>query len=143
MPEYAPLVVVSASLDLDWSLPAFTSANTSTLVLTHARAGIPPEIREHVIVCGDESVDLRSGLEELRRRYGSRHVLCEGGPRLATAVLAEKLVDEVVLSIAPVLVPGAGPRVTERLEHRFGLRLREIYEDAGEVFLRYGVDSDG
>ena len=65
--------------------------------------------------------------------------MCEGGPRLAASMLDERLVDELVLSVAPVLIPGTGPGVVEDLRNRCAPRLREIYEEAGEVFLRYSV----
>ncbi|WP_197676133.1 bifunctional diaminohydroxyphosphoribosylaminopyrimidine deaminase/5-amino-6-(5-phosphoribosylamino)uracil reductase RibD [Nakamurella panacisegetis] len=51
-------------------------------------------------------VDVGAVLSELYRR-GRRHVLLEGGPRLATSMLDAGLVDEVVVYIAPLLL-GAG-----------------------------------
>jgi 5-amino-6-(5-phosphoribosylamino)uracil reductase len=142
--EFAPLVVVSGSLDLDWSLPAFTGASTPTLVFTSTRAlasaDLPHDLRRHLIVAGEDTVDVAACLDESRRRYGLENFVCEGGPRLAAGMLDARLVDELVLSLAPVLVPGTGPRVVTELRNRSALRLREIYEDTGEVFLRYEVD---
>lgn len=50
--------------------------------------------------------DLRAALDELYAE-GRRHVLTEGGPRLAAALLRAGLVDEVVAYLAPTLL-GAG-----------------------------------
>ena len=55
----------------------------------------------------DGRVDPAAVLAELWRR-GLRHVLLEGGPRLAAAFLDAGLVDEVVAYVAPTLL-GAGP----------------------------------
>jgi diaminohydroxyphosphoribosylaminopyrimidine deaminase/5-amino-6-(5-phosphoribosylamino)uracil reductase len=52
-------------------------------------------------------VDLRRLLEALFAR-DRRHVLVEGGPTLAGALVAHGLVDRVVAYVAPVLL-GAGP----------------------------------
>jgi riboflavin biosynthesis pyrimidine reductase len=142
--EFAPLVVVSGTLDLDWSLPAFTRVGTPTLVCTSARAlasaDLPAEIRRHAIVGGADSVDLGACLDEARSRHGLEHLVCEGGPRLAAGMLDARLVDELVLSLAPALVPGTGPGVVDELRSRNALRLLELYEEDGEVFLRYEVD---
>lgn len=51
-------------------------------------------------------VDLAAVLAELYRR-GRRHVLLEGGPRLATSMLDAGLIDEILVYIAPVVL-GAG-----------------------------------
>ena len=42
-----------------------------------------------------------------------RSVLCEGGPTILGALLAEGLVDELFLSLAPRLVGGHGPGIVE------------------------------
>jgi len=58
-----------------------------------------------------EKVDLPALLTQLYQR-GSRHVLLEGGPRLAGAMVEAGLVDRVVAYLAPVLL-GAGPNVLD------------------------------
>jgi diaminohydroxyphosphoribosylaminopyrimidine deaminase/5-amino-6-(5-phosphoribosylamino)uracil reductase len=55
----------------------------------------------------------RELLDELFAR-GVRRLLLEGGPTLAAAFLRERLVDEVVLHLAPKLL-GAGPPLTGEL----------------------------
>jgi diaminohydroxyphosphoribosylaminopyrimidine deaminase / 5-amino-6-(5-phosphoribosylamino)uracil reductase len=51
---------------------------------------------------------LRAGLAELAAR-GLFDVICEGGPVLAGALLAERLIDRVVLFVAPVIVGRGAP----------------------------------
>jgi len=109
--EQPTLVIVSASLDFDAGHRVFTEAPVRPVVLTHAgapsdrRAAIEP--LADVVTCGESVVDLAAGLADLRRR-GLGQVLCEGGPQLFGALLAADLVDELCLTVSPLLV-GAGP----------------------------------
>ncbi|MFC3505422.1 pyrimidine reductase family protein [Micromonospora krabiensis] len=111
--EYPTLVVVSGSLDLDPAQAAFADAPVRPVVLTRAESEPPPGLTDvaDLVRCGADRVDLAVGLGELRRR-GHAQVLCEGGPRLLGALTAADLVDELCLTVAPLLAgPGAG-RIT-------------------------------
>ncbi|PPA58635.1 pyrimidine reductase family protein [Micromonospora chalcea] len=111
--EFPTLVVVSGSLDLDPAQAAFADAPVRPIVLTHADAVPPPGLTDvaDLVRCGPGRVDLAAGLAELRRR-GLDQVLCEGGPHLFGALNAADLVDELCLTVAPLLA-GAGPgRIT-------------------------------
>lgn len=57
---------------------------------------------------GDGGVDLGACLAELARR-GMCHVLCEGGPTLAAALVASGLVDRCIFYLAPKLIGGDAP----------------------------------
>jgi 3,4-dihydroxy 2-butanone 4-phosphate synthase/GTP cyclohydrolase II len=59
-----------------------------------------------VVPTCDDGVDLASALTEMRR-LGFATVVVEGGARIATSLLAARLVDRIVVSIAPTLL-GAG-----------------------------------
>lgn len=48
-------------------------------------------------------------------RRGLTRILCEGGPRLLAAFIAADLVDELCLTLSPVLAGGRGPRITDGL----------------------------
>ena len=90
-----------------------------------------------------------SPAEALRRAYDEedvRSVLCEGGPTLNAALLAEDLVDELFLTVSPLLangpapltiVEGAGPDETVPLE------LVWVLEGDGMLFCRYAVARAG
>jgi riboflavin biosynthesis pyrimidine reductase len=110
---YPTLVVVSGSLDLDPAQPAFADAPVRPLVLTRDTATAPPGLTDvaDLVPCGPDRVDLATGLAELRRR-GLGQLLCEGGPHLFGALTAADLVDELCLTVAPLLAgPGPG-RIT-------------------------------
>lgn len=56
-----------------------------------------------IIVAGQGStVDLAAALGELRSAMGVRYLLCEGGPRLYSALLRDLLLDEKFLTVAPL-----------------------------------------
>jgi riboflavin biosynthesis pyrimidine reductase len=130
--EYPTLVVVSRSLDLDPRQAAFADAPVRPIVLTPTARGSfeGAEVVEH----GD---GLAGGVAELRRR-GYRRILSEGGPRLLGTLTAEDLVDELCLTVSPILAgPGAGritagsPAAARRLE------LRHVLSGDGQLMLRH------
>ncbi|WP_440710543.1 pyrimidine reductase family protein [Herbiconiux sp. YIM B11900] len=106
--------LVSGRLDLDPSGDMFTKAPTPPLVFTASAA--PADARARlsevatVIDAGETHADPAVVLRELHSR-GLLQVLCEGGPSLFGGLIAADLVDELCLSISPVLEGGAGPRI--------------------------------
>lgn len=141
--EPAPIVVVSRSLQLDFSAPLFTEAAVPTVVLTCEAA--PSERRAEaarsgrVMVAGGEQVDVVDAVGRLRSELGMAHLLCEGGPTLNVPLFAAGLVDELCLTLSPRLVGGHGPRILRDLDRPRDLELRALYEDGQELFVRYGV----
>jgi riboflavin biosynthesis pyrimidine reductase len=135
-------VVVSSRLELSPVNPVFQSA-VRPIVVTHSAS--PPERREalsevaDVLVLGGAEVDLTAVVKELGER-GLPQILCEGGPHLLGSLTEVDLVDELCLSLAPLLAgPGsgrmtAGPETT--LTRRMRLESLLTAED-GYVFLRY------
>jgi riboflavin biosynthesis pyrimidine reductase len=141
----APVIaVVSASLDLDFSLPLFTKPVVPTVVLTGAHAD-PVRVRQaqaagaEVIVAGKSArVDPVQALSALADR-GLTRLLTEGGPRLLAQFAAAGLLDELCLSIAPLVTSGDAPRITNgpglAAPERF--RLAALLEEDGFLFGRY------
>ncbi|TDC50242.1 deaminase [Actinomadura sp. KC345] len=134
----APIVVVSRSLGLDWTLPLFTEAETPTIVVTsrNARNKVPSHIQ--VVEAGQDHVDLPAAIRTLREDLGYGHLLCEGGPALASALIRASLVDELCLNIAPTLL--GGPRHTrllDGLDAEVPLDPAALYLDEGVLFVRY------
>ncbi|WP_430647719.1 dihydrofolate reductase family protein [Agromyces sp. GXS1127] len=106
--------LVSTGLGLGPDHPFFARALERPVVLTSRSA--PPDRRAalagvaDVIVAGHDDVDLPSALAELAAR-GMRSVLSEGGPRLLGALAAADLVDELCVSIGPLVVGGEAGRI--------------------------------
>ncbi|MEV4478502.1 pyrimidine reductase family protein [Micromonospora coxensis] len=141
--EYPTLVVVSGSLALDPGQAAFADAPVRPVVLTTATATPPPGLTDvaDLVRVGTETVDLTAGLAELRRR-GLGQLLCEGGPHLFGALTAADLVDELCLTVAPLLA-GAGPgRITAgEAGAARPLPLRHVLAaDDGVLILRHARD---
>lgn len=111
--EYPTLVVVSGSLRLNPAQACFADAPVRPLVLTRDGVEPPPGLPEvaDLVRCGPERVDLAAGLAELRRR-GLAQLLCEGGPYLFGTLTAADLVDELCLTVAPLLAGGGPGRIT-------------------------------
>lgn len=85
---------------------------------------------------------LTTALRRLRAEHGVRTLLCEGGPTLFGALLAEGLVDELFLTIAPKLAGGGrGPTIStgSELAAPAGLRLEWLLERHGSLYARYSV----
>lgn len=143
-PDPAAIVVVSRSLDLDLTAPLFTAARTPTVVLTCAAAPLPRRravaAAARLLVAGEERVDLADGLGQLAAA-GLCSVLCEGGPTLSEALLADGLVGELCLTLAPALLGTGGPALAGRLPHRVDLALTQVLTDGAELFLRYAVQN--
>jgi riboflavin biosynthesis pyrimidine reductase len=108
-PDDVPIAVVSRTLDIPEQLVV-----PGQLVITSTDA--PPDrlkrLREtvDVIALGEGRVDWVAVLDELADR-GWHHVLCEGGPTLHGELIGLDLVDEVCLTVAPVLASGGAPRI--------------------------------
>lgn len=140
--EYPTLVVVSSALDLMAANPALADAPVRPIVLTHAaapadrRAALEPVA--DVLTLGDEQVDLAAGVARLAER-GLRQLLSEGGPHLFGALTAADLVDEVDLTVSPLLAgPGADRIIAGRGHAPSRLALRHVLvDDQGMLLLRY------
>jgi riboflavin biosynthesis pyrimidine reductase len=112
-PPALPIAVVSRKLDLDFATPLFAAAPPDARTIVITCAGSPADQRAaaarvaDVIVAGDMAVDLKEALAALRDR-GLGQVLCEGGPHLLGQLAAEGLLDELCLTVTPLLA-GPGP----------------------------------
>ncbi|MBC3191443.1 dihydrofolate reductase family protein [Pseudonocardia sp. C8] len=138
-----PLAVVTGSADLDPGAALLTDTVTPPIVLTTGAA--PARRREALQAAGADVVvlpDLAPAtlLGELGRR-GLHDVLCEGGPTLLGALVAADAVDELRLTLAPVLVGGPAGRIAAgpvAAEPPRGMRLAgHTADDDGTLLLHY------
>jgi riboflavin biosynthesis pyrimidine reductase len=139
LPDYPTLVVVSRSLDLDPRQGAFADAPVRPLVLTSSQEPVPAGLAAvaEVIRIGDRGVDFAAALPELRRR-GLAQLLCEGGPHLFGSLTAADAVDEICLTVSPMLTgPGAGRITAGPPSAPRGMALRHVLAAGDMLLLRY------
>lgn len=144
--EADPLAcVVSGRLDLPSDVPLFHDPHSRVVIVTSSKEELPRSAAAMDYVRLEPgSRRLAPALRRLRTHHGVRSVLCEGGPTLNSALLAEGLVDELFLSLAPKLAGGslaptivAGSSLPEPTE----LDMVAALEADGHLFLRYRVRS--
>jgi len=142
-----PIAVVSRSLQFDWSAPLFAAGpGPRPLIVTceTADADRRSEAADHaeVLVAGDAEVDLDAALDQLADR-GLRRVLTEGGPALLGELIELGLLDELRLSIAPVVGGDPLPIATATESDHPGGRslttfdLADVRQEDSHLFLQY------
>lgn len=140
LPADPLFVLVSGRLDLPWDAPLFTDGGGRVLIFT-ASEDSPPETATPVRVVRHRGrVDVVEALRHLRVERGIRSLLCEGGPHLHADLLSAGLVDELFVTLGPMVAGGEGPGLTSGLpEHVTPLELAWLLRDGGELFARYLV----
>jgi riboflavin biosynthesis pyrimidine reductase len=143
LPPAPTLAVVSASLDLPPTVLDPLEGSGPLLVVTCG--GADPQrvaaVREQlgddaVLVAGRDRIDLATVVEQLGAR-GLRRVLLEGGPRVMSDVVAAGLLDELCLTLAPVVVGGTAPRLAGGPPVAQGMRLAHVLESGGVLLTRW------
>jgi riboflavin biosynthesis pyrimidine reductase len=134
-------VVISRSGRIPFEIPLF--ADPHSQIALYAPSGTDlPACAAQVIVHEIPSVRdqlLADVLGSLRSEHDVRSLLFEGGPAMFNSMLAENLVDELFLTLAPTLVGGdeLGIASGSPLPHAVPLRLVWALEQGGNLFLRY------
>ncbi|WP_181779668.1 pyrimidine reductase family protein [Pseudonocardia pini] len=138
-----PIAVVTGSAALAPDLGLFTDTAVPTIVLTTAEA--PADRRAALREAGGDVVELpdlapATLLAELERR-GLRRVLCEGGPGLHGDLVAAGAVDELCLTLAPLLAAGDAGRIARSAAGHDPetMTLESVLESEGNLLLRYRI----
>lgn len=135
------IAVVSSALDLDPGHPFFAEAVTRPIVVTHAasdpgRRAALAEVAD-VLVCGATAVDPLA-MRDALAAAGLPQILCEGGPHLFASLVEADAVDELCLSLSPLLVSGDAGRITAGgHEHARRMRLVHAIPARDLLLLRY------
>jgi riboflavin biosynthesis pyrimidine reductase len=140
------VAVLTASGRVDPGHPAFGAgaiALTTHVGAARLAALLPPA---SIVPLGDE-LDPAAALAALRER-GHRLVLSEGGPHAIGPFLAENLIDELFLTVSPLLLGRsvADPRLalveaTDLAANPLRGTLASVRRDADHLFLRYRLRS--
>ncbi|MCP4959951.1 MAG: pyrimidine reductase family protein [Actinomycetia bacterium] len=143
----ARVAVVSNSLSLDPTARLFGSRDSRPIVITSQssdgdRRDRLAEVAD-IVVAGEDRVDLGAALESLAG-IGASVVLCEGGPSLNAQLVAADLVDEMCISLSPMIVGGDARRIVHgaALEVPAQMELRHVLTEDHYLFLRYTVSRE-
>jgi riboflavin biosynthesis pyrimidine reductase len=159
-PPAPPIAVLSRSVDLDLGSRLFgdqadaRNARTARTIVITTQLARERQLRAaarvaDVIVAGAAAVSMTAAIGALAAR-GHRDILVEGGSNVLGQLAADNLLDELCLTISPVLEGGFSPLrltgssraaaaagagdVAERLTK---MRLASVIEDEGFLLNRY------
>ena len=134
--------MVSNRLDLDPGSPLFVGARQRTVVVTSAdaadRLGAPFRDVADVVTTPGDRVDVGAAIDELHAR-GSTRLLCEGGPTLLGQVVTAGRLDELCLTVTPLVALGDAGRIATgaALPDPPRFALASLLEDDGYLFTRW------
>jgi len=131
------LVTVTNSSRLPLDIPLFSNPDANVVVFSTTR---PDTAHVAATVIHEPLTSLADALSTLWRDHGVRILLCEGGPTLFGALVRERLVDELFLTLAPVIVGGASEKGVASgppPEAPAKLELAGVLERDSTLFLRY------
>jgi riboflavin biosynthesis pyrimidine reductase len=143
--EVPPIAVITHSADFEHDAKLFTRAEVPPLILT-CRETVD-DVRARFDALADvvdasgrhtDRVDPAAVLDILDRR-GMRRVLTEGGPSLLSLFIAGDLLDELCVTIAPILVGGQARRIASGSgeSHTRMRRSHLLTDDEGYLYTRY------
>ena len=146
--EYNLRVIVSGAGTIDPQAEIFRRRFSPIIILT-SRAAPAQKLRrlrtvaDEVKICGETAIDFVAALRWLRAKWKVKRLLCEGGGEINGALFEAGLVDEVHLTLcpllfggrdAPTLADGAGVR---RRSDATRLRLVSMKPNGDGLFLVY------
>lgn len=137
-PAHPVVATVTRSGTVPWDVPVFAEAGVPCQVYSGRPAAVPAGVVETEVAVMP-GPDLRAVLEHLGRVRGVRAVTCEGGPRLLRALVAQDVVDHLLLTVAPLLVAGSGPVSLDgpELSPPARMRLEGLHRAGDHLFLHY------
>ena len=139
--------IVSGRLMLPEDIPLLRRPEAHVVLLTASEASLPePGAELDYVRTPGPQLDLPAALGELTSRFAVTSVVCEGGPHLAWQLLDAGVVDEIFLTVAPLLA-GGEPSGGEALRILAGgeldplprLDLLSALRSGSYLFLRYAV----
>jgi riboflavin biosynthesis pyrimidine reductase len=134
--------IVSGSLDLDPKSDVFVKAPVRPIIFTTESATTDDALAKvaDIVVCGAKTVDPAAMVAALSERRLTR-IHCEGGPSLFGSLLAADVVDELCLTVSPLLVGGDSPRIAKGdVTEPRGMTLAGVLRSDSTLLLRYFRD---
>jgi riboflavin-specific deaminase-like protein len=150
LPEFNLRVVVTGSATLNPEAEIFRHRFSPIIILTTERAEPARverlrQVADEVKICGKTEVDFVAALRWLREKWNVRRLLCEGGGEVNAGLFRNGVVDEIHLTLsplvfggrdAPTMVDGEG---IEDVNDATRLQLKSLRRVGSELFLVYRV----
>lgn len=148
--EYNVRIIVSGNGSIDTNAEVFRHRFSPIIVLTTEQIGKArlkhlQSVASLVRICGHTRIDFPETLRWLWREWGIKRLLCEGGGELNGALFRSELVDELNLTICPLILGGRdAPTIADGIDihellNSIPLRLKTMRRIADEIFLAYDV----
>jgi 2,5-diamino-6-(ribosylamino)-4(3H)-pyrimidinone 5'-phosphate reductase len=152
LPEYNLRVIVSGRGTLNPKSDIFRYRFSPIIVLTSARASVRNlrqlrSVADDVEIFGDEEMDFKAAFDWLQKKWKVKKILCEGGGELNTALIRQNLVDEIYITICPLVFGGRGaPTMADGIGVKdvadaTKLRIKTMKRVGQELFVVYRVQN--
>jgi 2,5-diamino-6-(ribosylamino)-4(3H)-pyrimidinone 5'-phosphate reductase len=139
-------VIVSGLGRVNPKAEVFQRRFSPVIVLTTSKAGATRlrrlrRVADEVKVCGSTQVNIRRALAWLKNKWAVRRLVCEGGGELNDMLFRAGLVDELHLTICPLIFGGRdAPGISEgvgaaTLAGAVNLELKSARRRGEEMFL--------
>jgi 2,5-diamino-6-(ribosylamino)-4(3H)-pyrimidinone 5'-phosphate reductase len=148
--EYNLRIVVSGTGRINLNARVFQRGFSPIIVLTTRR--VPADrlkglraVATEVKICGAQEINFRTALRWLRKKWGIKRLLCEGGGELNDALFRAGLVNELHLTVCPRIFGGrAAPTIADglgadSLARATRLELQSARRQGEEMLLVYRV----
>jgi riboflavin-specific deaminase-like protein len=148
--EFNLRVIVSRTGSVNPRAEVFKRRFSPIIILTTGRAserrlkGLRT-VADAVKICGASEIDFPRALRWIRREWGIKRLLCEGGGELNDALFYAGLVNELHLTVCPTIFGGrTAPTIADglgaaTLAQAARLELRSARRIGDEMFLVYHV----
>jgi riboflavin-specific deaminase-like protein len=149
--EYNIRVVATGSGTLNPDAEIFKHRHSPIIILASKK--ISPEklkvlrsLADDVGIFGKSEIDFRAAMSWLRSKWKIKRLVCEGGGALNDAMLRAGMVDEIYVTVCPLLFGGAqAPTLADgqgfsTLGKAMPLRLKSIRKIKEELFLVFTPD---
>jgi riboflavin-specific deaminase-like protein len=143
--EYNLRVIVSGSGSVNSNAEIFKKRFSPIIILTTAKISKTDlqklrVVADDVKICGKTEINFRTALRWLKKKWGVKRLLCEGGGELNGALFRAGLVGEIHLTICPKIFGGSnGPTIAEgmgfqNLEQAKRFKIQSIERFGDELF---------
>jgi riboflavin-specific deaminase-like protein len=148
LPEYNLRVIVSGRGTLNPKADIFRYRFSPIIVLTSARASVRNlrrlrEVADDVEIFGDAEMDFEKAFRWLEKKWRVKNILCEGGGELNAVLIRQNLVDEIYVTVCPLIFGGRrAPTLADgvgvsSVDQATKLRLKSLKRIGQELFAVY------